>query len=105
MEKPNLKYINNLSKNDNKFKHKIIKIIKLELKQEVDAYYESLQTINFSSTIFIVHKIKHKISLLGLEKSYYLAEEFENNLKLGSTNLQTEFEEILNKMQNFVDSL
>jgi hypothetical protein len=28
-----------------------------------------------------VHKLKHKISILGLEKSCYLAEEYESNLK------------------------
>jgi hypothetical protein len=28
-----------------------------------------------------VHKLKHKISILRFRKSYYLAEEYENNLK------------------------
>jgi hypothetical protein len=43
-----------------------------------------------------VHKLKHKISILGLEKSY-LAEEYESNLKNNSTNLHSDFESILKK--------
>jgi hypothetical protein len=34
-----------------------------------------------------VHKLKHKISILGLEKSYYIAEEYESDQN-NSTNLE-----------------
>ena len=41
-----------------------------------------------------VHKLKHKISILGLNKSYYIAEKFEDNLKDNSTELQSDFDAI-----------
>ena len=52
-----------------------------------------------------MHKLKHKISILGLEKSYYIAEEFEENLKENSSHLQSDFESILKRMQDFLDTL
>jgi hypothetical protein len=52
-----------------------------------------------------VHKLKHKISILGLEKSCYLAEEYESNLKNNSTNLHSDFESILKNMQDFINLL
>jgi hypothetical protein len=47
-----------------------------------------------------VHKLKHKISILGLEKSYYIAEEYENNLNDSLIILQIEFEAILKNNKN-----
>lgn len=105
MEQPNLNYINELSGNDESFKLKMILIVKSELPQEIKSYRLLFESQNFKATAEIVHKLKHKISVLGLEKSYYIAEEFENNLKKGSTELQTEFEKVLDLMQKFVDDL
>jgi DNA-directed RNA polymerase subunit L len=46
---------------------------------------------------------------MGMEKSYYLAEEFEISLKKESVDfkeaLKVEFDKILSTMQDFVDSL
>ena len=105
MEQPNLNYINELSGNDEGFKQKMIAIVKSELPQEIENYRSLLESQNFKATAEMVHKLKHKISVLGLEKSYYIAEQFEDNLKQSSTVLQNEFEEILNSMQKFVDDL
>ena len=105
MEKPNLIYINQLSGDDEDFKIKMIGILKRELLEEV-LVYENLMVIeNFKLAAESVHKLKHKISILGLEKSYYIAEEFEENLKEGTTKLQSDFESIIEKMRNFVVSL
>lgn len=105
MEQPNLNYINELSGNDIDFKQKIISIVKSELPQEIESYKSLFQTHNFKATAEMVHKLKHKISVLGLEKSYYIAEKFEDNLKQGSTELKTEFENVLHLMQKFVGDL
>lgn len=105
MEQPNLNYINELSGDDAEFKQKMISIVKAELPQEIESYRSLYETKNFKATAEMVHKLKHKISVLGLEKSYYIAEQFEDNLKQGSIVLQNEFEEILNSMQSFVDDL
>ncbi|MBY0485598.1 MAG: Hpt domain-containing protein [Flavobacteriaceae bacterium] len=105
MEKPNSKYINQLSGDNDEFKAKIIGILKKELPEEVAVYQNHIQTNNLKFAAESVHKLKHKISILSLEKSYYIAEEFEKNLKEQSTNLQSEFEFILKIMQDFVDQL
>jgi HPt (histidine-containing phosphotransfer) domain-containing protein len=105
MEQPNSKYIDELSGNDAIFKQKIITILKTELPQEIESYKNCMTSKNYKATAEMVHKLKHKISVLGLEKSYYLGEKFEENLKENSLDLQPEFEEILALMQSFVDDL
>lgn len=105
MEQPNLNYINELSGDDAEFKQKMISIVKEELPLEIESYHSSIDSQNLLATAEMVHKLKHKISVLGLEKSYYIAEQFEDNLKQGLQDLKKEFEEILKIMQNFVDDL
>ncbi|CAM4025362.1 MULTISPECIES: Hpt domain-containing protein [Flavobacterium] len=105
MEKPNLNYINDLSGNDEEFKATMIGVLKKELPEEIKDYDEYIKKNDFFQASQSVHKLKHKISILGLEKSYYIAEEFENNLKSNSTALQEEFENFLRLMMNFVNDL
>lgn len=105
MEQPNLNYINQLSGDNEEFKAKVIGILKRELPEEVAFYENQIQSKNYKLAAESVHKLKHKVSILGLEKSYYIAEEFEDNLKEQSTKLQSEFESILKAMQDFVDTL
>jgi HPt (histidine-containing phosphotransfer) domain-containing protein len=105
MEQPNLNYINELSGDNLEFKNKIIGILKKELPDEITVYEEGFKNGDYLLAAQSVHKLKHKISILGLEKSYYLAEEYENNLKNNTTNLDADFDTILNSMQQFVDDL
>jgi hypothetical protein len=105
MEKPNLNYIDDLSGDNLEFRAKLIGILKRELPNEIKGYLEEMRNANFSDAAQSVHKLKHKISLLGLEKSYYIAEGYEDNLNKGTDLLQLEFETILKSMQEFVDCL
>jgi len=105
MEQPNSEYINQLSGDNEEFKAKIVGILKKELPEEVAFYENQVQTKNYKLAAESVHKLKHKVSILGLEKSYYIAEEYEENLKVNSTNLQSDFEKILKMMQDFVAKL
>lgn len=105
MEQPNLNYINEISGDDTEFKNKMIGILKKELPLEIELYHEKLQANQWVEAALMVHKIKHKISILGLEKSYYIAEKFEINLKNNSTDLIQDFEAVLQSMQNFVANL
>jgi HPt (histidine-containing phosphotransfer) domain-containing protein len=102
MEQPNNNYINEISGDNLEFKTKIITILKQELPVEIALYKNQLLNNDFLEAAQSVHKLKHKISILGLEKSYYIAEEFENNLKKNSTLLHSNFEAILKGMQQFV---
>jgi HPt (histidine-containing phosphotransfer) domain-containing protein len=105
MENPNSDYINQLSGDNEEFKAKVIGILKRELPEEIEIYQNFIKILNFKAAAESVHKLKHKVSILGLEKSYYIAEKFENNLKQNLTDLQPDFETILKSMQDFVDTL
>lgn len=105
MEQPNLNYIDQLSAGDEEFKAKMIAIVKEELPMEIIAYKENLTQEKYMLTAECVHKLKHKISILGLENSYYLADQFENNLKQESTLLKNEFNLTLETMQEFINNL
>ena len=105
MEQPNQSYINSLSGGDKAFKQKLFDIIKKEFPHEKEAYYNNLNAKNYKATAENVHKLKHKISILGLEKSYEIAVDFEKNLIDGHINLQEEFESILNTITNYLNQL
>lgn len=105
MEQANSEYIDQLSGNDIEFRKKIIEILKRELPEEVGTYRNQIQKKNYLMAAGCVHKLKHKISILGLKKSYYIAEQFENNLRENSTELQADFDAIMTIMQDFVVKL
>lgn len=105
MEQPNTSYIDQLSGDNIEFKQKMIGILKRELPEEIDNYKNQMLKGQFLAAAESVHKLKHKVSILGLEKSYYLAETFEENLKNSSTHLQNDFEAILKAMHKFVEEL
>lgn len=105
MELPNLSYIHSMSGGDKAFEQKLIDIIKLEFPEEKEVYYMNYTSKNFKQAAENVHKLKHKISILGLEKSYEIAVAFENNLLEGNTNLNDQFESILNTITNYLKRL
>lgn len=105
MEQPNTSYIDQLSGDNIEFKQKMIGILKRELPEEITTYQKQMDNNDFLAAAQSVHKLKHKVSILGLEKSYYLAEEYEENLKTNATDLQTDFEALLKAMHNFVATL
>jgi len=81
MEQPNLKYIQELSEGDQDFEAKLISIMKRELPLEFEEFQQNFEEKNFIKTAENVHKLKHKISILGLTKGYEEAALFENDLK------------------------
>lgn len=105
MEQPNLSYIQSMSGGDKAFEQKLIDIIKQEFPQEKEVYYTNYKSENFKQAAENVHKLKHKISILGLEKSYDVAVAYENNLIEGDTNLNREFDTILNNITNYLENL
>tara|TARA_B100000809_G_scaffold67935_1_gene65086 strand:- start:3126 stop:3443 length:318 start_codon:yes stop_codon:yes gene_type:complete len=105
MEQPNKSYIYSLSEGDKTFEKKLIDIIQKEFPQEKKTYYDSITVGDYKKTAEIVHKLKHKISILGLEKSYEDAIAFENNLLDGNNKLQHKFESILTTITNYLYQL
>ena len=105
MEQPNLSYINSLSGGDIAFEEKLIAIIKNEFPKEQEIYQTNIDKKNLKLAAENVHKLKHKISILGLEKSYVIATTFESNLLEGDTSLCIAFESILNTIANYLKQL
>lgn len=105
METPNLSYIKKLSGGDVAFENQMIAIIKEEFYEERKVYLNNLESKNFEETAENVHKLKHKISILGLENSYSVAVDYENNLRDNDAQLSEAFEAILTKMESFINTL
>lgn len=105
MEKPNIDYINKLSRNNEDIKQKFIAVLKFELPIEIDAYYTSFQLKKWKKTAECIHKLKNKIGILGLENGYQQADEYEKNVRNSNVDLREAFEKTLNLMQCYVNSL
>ncbi|TSE10180.1 MULTISPECIES: histidine kinase [Aquimarina] len=105
MEQPNLSEINKLSNGDKIFEEKIFNVIKKEFPLEKDQYFSNLEHKNLIKAAEDVHKLKHKISILGLEKSYEIATDYENNLKKGSYKLKEDFEKTLQVITEYINTL
>ncbi|WP_298509894.1 Hpt domain-containing protein [uncultured Kordia sp.] len=105
MEQPNLTYIEQLARGDENIRKTLIDVIKTEFPEEKIAYYDSLTQKDYKKIEENVHKIKHKISILGLEKSYELANTYEHNLREKNMDGVTDFEEILNTITAYIKTI
>ena len=106
MEQPNLNYIKTLSEGDKEFEAKIITVLKKELPSEIQEFKNSLEDMDFIKSAENVHKLKHKISILGLTKAYEEAASFENDLKNHQDTKRSEsFLAVLESMMDFLGPL
>ena len=105
IEQANLSYIHSLSGGDKTFEKKLIDIIKTEFPVERAIYEKNMKFHNFKEAAENVHKIKHKISILGLEKSYELATEYEKNLKESNHTLEDAFDVIMQNITAYLVTL
>ncbi|MCW5518596.1 Hpt domain-containing protein [Aureitalea sp. L0-47] len=83
----------------------MIRIIKTELPKEIDTYESQLKEGDFLSAAQSVHKLKHKISILGMTWAYDLAVKYEEDLKKSQTRLEQSFKDVLQLMSRFVNEL
>ncbi|PKG41039.1 histidine kinase [Psychroflexus sp. MES1-P1E] len=95
MEKPNLDYVEKLARGDESLRKKLIGIIKDEFPEEKEAYYKSLKDKDFKKTEENVHRLKHKIIILGLEENYKIANKFEHDLRELNLDKVEDFDKIL----------
>ncbi len=105
MDHPNLNYIEGLSGGDLIFKGKLIAIIKAEFPEEKASYLHSFQSKNYKETAEMVHKLKNKISMLGMQNAYLLAQNYEEDLKLDLIDRQEDFLQVLDQMSQFINNL
>lgn len=102
MENPNLKVIKEIAGDDVDFQNSILDIIKKEFPEEVNLFSKNFNDKNFSEAAGNVHKLKHKIGLLGLENGLKTATAFEKDLKKGITKLHENFLEVLDKIHVYL---
>ncbi|MGJ8761073.1 Hpt domain-containing protein [Polaribacter sp. HaHaR_3_91] len=105
MEQPNLIYIEQLARGDESIRAELIGVIKTEFPEEKKEYHNSLEHKQFKKIEENVHKIKHKISILGLEKSYEMANKFEHNLREQSLEGQEDFDKILKAISDYIETI
>lgn len=107
MEKPNLNYINQLARGDQSVKEDLLLVIKTEFPEDLQTYQNSLVNFNFKNIEDIVHRIKHKFSILGLEKAYNNAVAFELSLReeVMDAEQQRSFENTLSTISNFISTI
>lgn len=102
MEQPKLDYIKQISGGDIDFEKQLVKVIKAEFPQEKDTYFTGVKADNKKAIAEIVHKIKHKFSILGLEEGYECAVIYEENLKEGSYEKKQDFEKVLDAITSYL---
>lgn len=105
MEQPNLSYIQELSGGDTAFEKKLINVVQTELPLEIAEYQNNMEISAFAKAAENVHKIKHKLGIMGLVEGYELAITYEEQLKENNTALKVKFEGILNSVTNFIKDL
>jgi hypothetical protein len=107
MEQPNLNYINQLARGDDSIRKTLLDVIKTEFPQDIKDYYESVEIKDFKKIEENVHRIKHKFGILGLDKSYDKANEFESHLREKQFNLkeQQNFNKILITISEYLQTI
>lgn len=104
-ESPNLSYINKLSRGDTLFVQNLMDIIKKELSRDSATYHSDLKEGNFIKSAEHVHKLAHKIRILGFKKGYKIAEQYSADLLKRNLKLKLDFENILKTMLLFVKNV
>ena len=101
-ETPNLSYLEKISKGNRLFVKALIDIIKRELPNEITSYHLHLSNGDLIQTAGDVHKINHKIKILGLENSFNIAEQYRLNLLQNRQVLKIDFEHILKVLSLYI---
>jgi HPt (histidine-containing phosphotransfer) domain-containing protein len=75
------------------------------LPEEIKQYRKHLIEEKYLLAADDVHKLKHKISILGLELSYQLATNYEEELRNNNPFNNGNFEKVLVAMAKFINEL
>lgn len=101
-ESPNLSYIINLASGDYVFAEKFVHALKEEFQDEVKAYFMHMNKGEPRSAAELVHKIKQKFTILGLNESFATADYYETQLQEGDETLDYEFRKTIQKVNIFL---
>ncbi|CAL2104187.1 Histidine kinase [Tenacibaculum sp. 190130A14a] len=102
MVQPNLTYIQELADGDKAFEQQLLAVIQKEFPEEKRTYFQLLEEKKYEDLAQLVHKVKHKFTILGLEEETKLASDFEEDIKTQNFDLQKKFEAVLNAISDFL---
>lgn len=103
-EIPNLDYVVELvGTEDFEFQSKFVAIMKTEFTWDLGKYLYHIKINEPRTAAEIVHKLKYKLSVLGMEKSFVFAEFHKEKLERGDTSFDADFKILLKKVSNFLD--
>ena len=104
-EQPNLSYIDKLAGEDMEFKQRLLTILKEEFPLEQIEYLDSAAVQNAERAAFVVHKLKHKFNILGMQQGYRLAVDYEKALQGGDFGLDKDFTKILGCIGDYLKTV
>ena len=102
METPNLDYLKQISGGDLDFEKSLLSILKLEFPIEYNVLSNNFKNSDFDKVALDIHKIKHKIGMLGMLNSVDLASECEKNIKKGNTKQYKDLISILERINVYL---
>ncbi len=104
-EVPNLSYVVDLVGDDFDFRDKFLQIIKEEFPLELGLYLFHIKRNEPRHAAEYVHKLKYRISALGMNHAYKFSDVHEERLHVGDTSLDTDFKRILKKVDVYLKSI
>ncbi|MFV0541158.1 MAG: Hpt domain-containing protein [Aestuariibaculum sp.] len=102
---PNLDYIKKIAHGNIEVEAKLISIVKNEFPKEKKEFTKYLNENNCKKASAIVHKLKHKFVVLGIETEYELINTFEKQLYNNNMTLHYKFKDMLLQLEIFIDTL
>ena len=104
-ETPNLNYINDLAAGSQEFKDKLIGIVKREFPDEKEVFLENFDKKNYIKAAENVHKLKHKVGMMGFVDGYQVTVDFEEELRKGESEGYSKFMCILESIEQFLKTI
>jgi len=105
LEKPNLNYIKDISEGDKNFENSLLLSLKTEFPKEYEILKNNFKQQNYLKVALNLHKLKHKISMLGMPLAFEITYDFEQDIKKGHTEQYETLLVVLDKINVYLSSI
>ena len=100
---PNLNYLFQLSGGDKAFEKEFLSVLITDLHEDAVSYKQHIVEKKYQECAGLVHKIKPKLAILGMEEKHAVFENHEKELKENTSSLEKEFLKIIAMMTEFLN--
>lgn len=105
-ETPNLSYVVELvGTEDFDFERKFVDLLKIEFTSDLGKYLYHIKIDEPRAAAEIVHKLKYKFSVLGMQNAFEFAEKHKERLHCGDMGLVDPFKRILKTVSLFLHTV